>query len=102
MEKTPYEKPMILDLSGRAVAGQGTRACITGNGVPAITCFSGGNDAACYTGNVGLAVVEDCMPGTSPDGASCVPGTSATAYECAGGSGPLYPGTCTTGPSVVI
>jgi hypothetical protein len=99
MEKAKYEKPIALDLSGRAAAGQKPLACITGNGVVAITCFDGGNDAACYTGTVGLPVPEDCRPGTSPDGATCVPGTSASAYECAGGSGPLYPGSCTAGPS---
>jgi hypothetical protein len=99
MEKMQYQKPVILDLSGRAAAGQGPLACMTGNGVIPITCFEGGNDAACYTGTVGLPVIEDCLHGTSPNGASCVPGTSATAYECAGGSSPLYPGTCTEGPS---
>ena len=94
-----YEKPVIIPLNNRAVSG-GPDACMSGTGVAAITCFAGGNDAACYTGDVGLAVAEDCLPGTSPDGASCVPGTTADAYECAGGSGPLYAGTCTVGPSI--
>jgi hypothetical protein len=95
-----YEKPTVIDLGGRAAAGSdGLLACMTGDGVAAITCFSGGNDAACYTGTTGLAVVEDCLGGTSPDGASCVPGYTADAYECAGGSGPLYAGSCTNGPS---
>ena len=94
-----YEKPAVINLSGRASSGQVPLACMTGNGVSAITCFPGGNDAACYTGTVGLPVAEDCLNGTSPNGASCVPGISASAYECASGSGPLYPGTCTVGPS---
>lgn len=102
MGHKPYEKPMVSDLSGRAAAGDEPCACVAGTGVAAITCFPGGNDAACYAGSVGLEVVEDCRNGTSPDGASCVNGTTATAYECAGGSGPLYPGTCTVGPSVGI
>ena len=97
-----YEPPIAFDLGGRAAAGHEPLACMTGDGVVPITCFDGGNDAACYTGNVGLPVIEDCLNGTSPNGASCVPGTSASAYECAGGSNPLYPGTCTVGPSIVF
>jgi hypothetical protein len=101
MAKIPYEKPKVLDLSGRAVAnGQNPLACLAGGAVAFIDCATGSNDNACYTGTGGYQTSSDCLPGTGAAGGSCLPGTGQTTYECAGGSGPLYPGTCTAGPTV--
>ena len=95
-----YEKPIVVDLGGRAASGANPLACLTGAVVTGPACHAGDGDAACYGGTGGTQISGECVGGATPSGStSCLAGTTAS-WECASGGSPAAGhGPCTSGPT---
>jgi hypothetical protein len=83
--KLPYERPLIIDLSGgQAYAASPPGPCKTG-GSPGTTCTSGGTAYGGQCQNGSVASSGACQKGSSPASNSCKKGSFAT-NQCSTGN----------------